>query len=473
MDPPEKFNPLKFTLFDGKSDPRVHPELLPTYQVICGSVCHQHQDIERCQLFLTLYKGKNETLLNYNKHYWEIYNEIEECSEELVVMFAMLEDDIMQAKRATWSSSWGDCSFKRRKESMGDHKDREIPKSATNSGNVSFMRRNGTKQTFLNQLVEGGYLKEYVDRGKTKAEEAAVRPNPRTVSPELGYLASAHRDEESLARTSAKTEPAPEGPEVYKEPLRGAKVPMSENIADGPEAFPHSPEHSATSNSLLCPFGSLSWCRRASVTASMLLPAPVWPTLHPCDALRCVHNVRCFFSSEDFLCRASDEIGDAFPMRSGRVSIALLPQKRRIAVLGEIRHPYARFLQLSSADPMLLLSVTQLSTRLLLWHRKYDPFLWLVMDVGFCIANEVAEETFSSMRTVRVYGTDKQELGRYKQWLGRLADINLRQSAAYGIWNLRFNPLYHSTQHPKSEVGSGAVGFWETVQHSSVKQPPT
>ena len=32
---------------------------------------------------LTLRKGKNETLRNYNKHYWETYNEIEECSEKL------------------------------------------------------------------------------------------------------------------------------------------------------------------------------------------------------------------------------------------------------------------------------------------------------------------------------------------------------------------------------------------------------
>lgn len=61
-------------------------------------------------------------------------------------------------------------------------------------------------------------------------------------------------------------------------------------------------------------------------------------------------------------------------------------------------------------------------------------------------ANEVAQETFSLMRTVRVYGTEKQEVKRYKHWLGKLADINLRQSAAYGFWNLCFNMLYHSTQ---------------------------
>ncbi|KAL6983754.1 ABC transporter B member 26, chloroplastic [Sarracenia purpurea var. burkii] len=61
-------------------------------------------------------------------------------------------------------------------------------------------------------------------------------------------------------------------------------------------------------------------------------------------------------------------------------------------------------------------------------------------------ANEVAQETFSLMRTVRVYGTEKQELGRYKHWLGKLAEISLRQSAAYGFWNLSFNTLYHSIQ---------------------------
>ena len=34
---------------------------------------------------MTLRKGKNESLCNYNKHYWETYNDIEECSEELVI----------------------------------------------------------------------------------------------------------------------------------------------------------------------------------------------------------------------------------------------------------------------------------------------------------------------------------------------------------------------------------------------------
>lgn len=61
-------------------------------------------------------------------------------------------------------------------------------------------------------------------------------------------------------------------------------------------------------------------------------------------------------------------------------------------------------------------------------------------------ANDVAQETLSLMRTVRVYGTEKQELGRYELWLDRIASISLRQSAAYGVWNFSFNTLYHTTQ---------------------------
>ena len=35
---------------------------------------------------LTLRKGKNETIHNYSKRYWETYNEIEKCSEELAMV---------------------------------------------------------------------------------------------------------------------------------------------------------------------------------------------------------------------------------------------------------------------------------------------------------------------------------------------------------------------------------------------------
>ena len=101
--------------------------------------------------------GNNELFRNYRKHYWELYNEIKECSEELAVvsykleltlgeklwedmtlnppadlrnlmtqleMFARLEDDVKQAKWATGSSFQGDSSFKKHREIMVDHDDR-------------------------------------------------------------------------------------------------------------------------------------------------------------------------------------------------------------------------------------------------------------------------------------------------------------------------------------------------------------
>ncbi|GMH31119.1 hypothetical protein Nepgr_032962 [Nepenthes gracilis] len=72
-------------------------------------------------------------------------------------------------------------------------------------------------------------------------------------------------------------------------------------------------------------------------------------------------------------------------------------------------------------------------------------------------ANEIAQETISLMRTVRVYGTEELELGRYKLWLEKLASISLRQSGAYGFWNLSFNTLYHSAQVVAVLIGGMSI----------------
>ncbi|WOG93438.1 hypothetical protein DCAR_0312722 [Daucus carota subsp. sativus] len=61
-------------------------------------------------------------------------------------------------------------------------------------------------------------------------------------------------------------------------------------------------------------------------------------------------------------------------------------------------------------------------------------------------SNEVSHETISLIRTVRAFGMERHEIGRYKLWLDRLASISLRESAADGIWNLSFNSLYRFTQ---------------------------
>uniref|UniRef100_A0A0D9V9C9 ABC transporter B family member 26, chloroplastic n=1 Tax=Leersia perrieri TaxID=77586 RepID=A0A0D9V9C9_9ORYZ len=61
-------------------------------------------------------------------------------------------------------------------------------------------------------------------------------------------------------------------------------------------------------------------------------------------------------------------------------------------------------------------------------------------------ANNVAQEVITLVRTVRVYGTEKQEFKRYAKWLDKLYDVSFRQTMAYGGWSLSLNYLYHSTQ---------------------------
>ncbi|XP_043706460.1 ABC transporter B family member 26, chloroplastic isoform X2 [Telopea speciosissima] len=93
---------------------------------------------------------------------------------------------------------------------------------------------------------------------------------------------------------------------------------------------------------------------------------------------------------------------------------------------------------------------------MLLFGRYIKRAAKLTQEFTAC-ANEVAQETFSLMRTIRVYGTEKQEFGRYEQWLMKLADISLRQSAAYGCWNTSFGILYHSTQVIAVLVGGMSI----------------
>ncbi|XP_073296098.1 ABC transporter B family member 26, chloroplastic-like isoform X1 [Primulina huaijiensis] len=61
-------------------------------------------------------------------------------------------------------------------------------------------------------------------------------------------------------------------------------------------------------------------------------------------------------------------------------------------------------------------------------------------------ANEVAQETLSSIRIIRAYGTETEECQRFAQWLDRLASVDMRESVAYGLWNMSFIILYRMTQ---------------------------
>ncbi|RZC28162.1 ABC transporter B family member 26, chloroplastic-like isoform X2 [Glycine soja] len=92
------------------------------------------------------------------------------------------------------------------------------------------------------------------------------------------------------------------------------------------------------------------------------------------------------------------------------------------------------------------LVVCSILAAVMLRYGRYQKKAARLIQEVTASANDVAQETFSLIRTVRVYGTEEEEHGRYKWWLEKLADISLRQSAAYGVWNFSFNILYHSTQ---------------------------
>ncbi|KZV19371.1 ABC transporter B family member 26, chloroplastic-like [Dorcoceras hygrometricum] len=61
-------------------------------------------------------------------------------------------------------------------------------------------------------------------------------------------------------------------------------------------------------------------------------------------------------------------------------------------------------------------------------------------------ANAVAQETLSSIRTVRAYGTETEECQRFAQGLDRLATVGMRESVAYGLWSMSFIMSYRMTQ---------------------------
>ncbi|CAI5479509.1 unnamed protein product [Closterium sp. Yama58-4] len=72
-------------------------------------------------------------------------------------------------------------------------------------------------------------------------------------------------------------------------------------------------------------------------------------------------------------------------------------------------------------------------------------------------ANEVAEETISLARVVLTFGTEQQEVNRYKVPLQRLQRVGLRRSVAYGMWNFGGNTIYNATQVLAIIMGGSAV----------------
>ncbi|GFZ19655.1 hypothetical protein Acr_28g0003600 [Actinidia rufa] len=289
MDPPEKFVPPRFTLYDGKSDPRSHVSHVRQMMALWN-----HMDALMCRVFpsslgdlglkwfdrlppgsienfyqltesfvawfvintkapkavsslLTLKKGRNESIRNYSKRYWKTYNEIEECSEEMAVasyklgltpgdrlwenltldpptglrveMFARLEDDVRESKKAEGKLGGAEASVKRRKDGSNPYETRARqginvvfkepiykllarirdkpyfkkpesmggdPKRRNQRWRCSYHGEKGHKtencralKAFLEQLVHDGHLKEFVDNEKTRAEAAEAEADRR------------------------------------------------------------------------------------------------------------------------------------------------------------------------------------------------------------------------------------------------------------------------------------------------------
>ncbi|GFY97478.1 hypothetical protein Acr_12g0000190 [Actinidia rufa] len=225
MHPPEKFVPPRFTLYDGKSDPRSHVSHVPN---AVGSL-------------LTLKKGRNESIRNYSKRYWETYNEIEECSEEMAVasyklelapgdrlwenltldpptglrdlmsrveMFARLEDDVRESKKTEGKVGRGEAPVKRRKDGSSPYETRAkqginvvfkepIYKLLAKIRDKPYFKKLEALKAFLEQLVRDGHLKEFVDNEKTRAEAAETEADrrPDRVGAEMEEAADAEDED--------------------------------------------------------------------------------------------------------------------------------------------------------------------------------------------------------------------------------------------------------------------------------------
>ncbi|GFS30539.1 hypothetical protein Acr_00g0012510 [Actinidia rufa] len=173
MDPPEKFVPPRFTLYDRKSDPRSHVSHVRQMMALWN-----HMDALMCRVFPSslgdlglkwfdrLPPGSIESFYqltesfvarNYSKRYWETYNEIEECSEEMAVasyklglapgdrlwenltldpptglwdlmsrveMFARLEDDVRESEKTEGKVGRGEAPVKRKKDGSSPYETR-------------------------------------------------------------------------------------------------------------------------------------------------------------------------------------------------------------------------------------------------------------------------------------------------------------------------------------------------------------
>ncbi|KAG8054259.1 hypothetical protein GUJ93_ZPchr0001g30093 [Zizania palustris] len=115
-----------------------------------------------------------------------------------------------------------------------------------------------------------------------------------------------------------------------------------------------------------------------------------------------------------------------------------------------------------------MLICATLST-IMLVHGRYQKMAAKFAQEFTASANNVAQEVITLVRTVRVYGTEKQEFKRYAKWLDNLYDVSFRQTMAYGGWSLSLNYLYHSTQVIAVLIGGISImsgNNWSSLMQS-------
>ncbi|GFZ11140.1 hypothetical protein Acr_22g0005380 [Actinidia rufa] len=191
MDPPKKFVPPRFILYDGKSDPRLDDLGLKWFgKLLAGSIKNFYQltksFVARFVIntkapkvvgsLLTLKKGKNESIRNYNKRdrLWENLTldppaDLRDLMSR-VEMFARLEDDVRQAEKAKGRVGRGEGRPKEAKPAL------EVLVSW--SEGLQNQKLQGFKG-FSEQLVHDEHLNEFVDNEKTRAGAAEAETNPR------------------------------------------------------------------------------------------------------------------------------------------------------------------------------------------------------------------------------------------------------------------------------------------------------
>jgi len=91
-----------------------------------------------------------------------------------------------------------------------------------------------------------------------------------------------------------------------------------------------------------------------------------------------------------------------------------------------------------------------------LWYGAFSRRAGMAFQDAAAGAGEVAEESIRLVRTVRVFGTEQRELGRYGSALARMLSIDLRRAVAYGGFVFTSALLFNATRIFALFVG----GLW-------------